>query len=123
MSNWYRLGTITTDGSAVVTGSSTFWNSTANKPMAGDIFTADNINLYEILSVDSDGQLTLDRNHSTVVSSASYAIIRNTSATVNTRIAAQVSETLTALGSRITVSTTAPAGQQGNEGDIWIVAT
>ena len=123
MSQWYRLGNITTDGSAVVVGASTFWNTTANKPMAGDIFTSDNVNLFEILSIDADGQLTLDRNHTPVLVSASYAIIRNTSATTNTRIAAQVTDTLTALGSRLSVSTTAPAGQQGKEGDVWIVAT
>ena len=123
MSQWYRLGTITTDGTAIVTGSSTFWNSTSNKPMAGDIFVSYNSNLYEIISIDADGQLTLDRNHDAVLSGALYSIIRNTSATTNTRIAAQVTDTLTALGEKITVSTTAPAGQQGKEGDIWIVAT
>jgi hypothetical protein len=123
MSKWYRLGTISADGSAVIKGVATFWNSTVNKPLAGDIFTSDNVELFEILSIEADGSLTLQRPHATILSGASYAIIRNTSATTNTRIAAQVTDTLTKLGEKITVSTTAPAANQGREGDIWIVAT
>jgi hypothetical protein len=123
MSKWYRLGTISTDGSEKVTGVSTFWKSTVNRPLAGDIFTSDNAELFEILSIEADGELILERPHPTILSGASYAIIRNTSATTNTRIAAQVTDTLAKLGEKVTVSTTAPAAEQGKEGDIWIVAT
>jgi hypothetical protein len=90
--------------------------------MAGDIFTQDNQTIYEIVSISGDGSLVLDRNFAaTTVSGGTYSIIRNSSATVNTRIASQVSETLDLLGSRVTVSTTAPSASQGKNGDIWIV--
>ena len=122
-SNWYRFGTVSvTQGSVGVTGVGTQWTSAVNSPMAGDIFTQDNQTLYEIMSITGDNTLTLDRNFTAAtVAGGSYSIIRNSSATVNTRIASQVSETLDLLGSRVTVSTTAPSASQGKNGDIWIV--
>jgi len=123
MSQWYRYGTVSVpQGTNVVTGVATQWTSAVNPPMAGDIFTQDNQTLYEIMAITGDNALTLDRNFTaTTVAGGSYSIIRNTSATVNTRIAAQVSDTLDLLGSRVTVSTTAPSAGQGKNGDIWIV--
>lgn len=121
-SYWYRAGLAAVEnGNTVVTGTTTYWDSAPNKPMAGDIFTVDMQTLYEIVSVDSDSQITLDRVYEGSTASVEYAIIRNSSATNNTRIAAQVSEVLQELGDKITVSTTAPSPGQGNDGDIWIV--
>lgn len=122
MSKWYRTGTVSlTNGSDVVAGTGTYWATAANRPEAGDIFT-DNAKIYEIISIDSDGSLTLDRPYEgTTATGVSYAIIRNTSATVNTRIAAQITDTLDLLGNRVTVTTTAPSAGEGKDGDIWIV--
>lgn len=122
MSQWYRTGTVTISPSNVVMGVATYWATAVNRPAVGDIFTPDNIHLYEIVAIASDTQLTVDRPITEANGSGlSYAIIRNTSATVNTRVAAQVTETLALLGSRVTVSTTAPSVGQGKDGDIWIV--
>jgi hypothetical protein len=125
MSLWYRNGTANvTNGDAAVTGSvDTYWQASVNKPVSGDIFT-DGDKIYEIMSVDGDSELTLDRPYEGSSNAAlDYAIIRTVSATTNTRIAAQVSETLEKLGDRITVSASAPAQGQGNDGDVWIVVT
>lgn len=58
MSGQYRTGSASvTNGSAVVTGSSTEWLANVQ---AGDLFKVKDINtIYEILSVDSDLQITL----------------------------------------------------------------
>ena len=119
---WYRAGTVTlTNNSSTVTGAATYWSTAANKPETGDIFT-NNVGIYEVIDIASDGTLTLDRPYEgSTQSGASYAIIRNTSATTNTRLAAQISSTLDKVGDRITVSTTAPSAGQGRDGDIWIV--
>ena len=123
MSKWYRTGTATvTNGSATVAGVATYWLTAVNRPMAGDMFT-DNQSVYEVDSVGSDGQLTLDRPYEGAnASGLSYGIMLSASAATNTRIASQVSEVLELLGSRVTVSTTAPSAGQGKDGDIWIVA-
>lgn len=122
MSVWYRNGTVsTTVGSTTVTGVTTYWASSANKPAVGDIFTSGDDKIYEIVTISDDNTIVLDRAYTQTSSSASYAIIRNTSATTNTRLAAQVSDTLEKLGNKITVSTTAPSAAQGRDGDIWIV--
>lgn len=124
MSVWYRNGTVsTTNGSSTVTGVTTYWATAANKPAVGDIFTGDDSKIYEIIEITDDNTIVLDRAFTTTSSGASYAIIRNTSATTNTRLAAQVSATLDKLGNKITVSTTAPSAAQGLDGDIWIVVT
>jgi len=124
MTKWYRTGTVNlTNASATVTGAGCYWKDAANRPEAGDIFT-DNNKIYEIASITDNDTLILDRLYEGVTAlSVPYAIIRNTSATTNTRIAAQVTQTLEDLGDRVTVSTTAPSVGQGKDGDIWIVAS
>jgi hypothetical protein len=122
MSKWYRTGTVTvTNGSDQVTGVATYWDSAADKPAAGDIFT-DNSGLYEVSSIESDGALTLDRAFEGFTQvNQPYAIIKVISQNGMTRVAGQVSDVLAELGDKITVSTSAPASSQGKDGDIWVV--
>ena len=122
MSKWYRTGTATlTNGSDQVTGVATYWDSAADKPASGDVFT-DNSGLYEIISIESDGALTLDRQFDGLTGTGSpYAIIKVISQNGMTRVAGQVSDVLAELGDKITVSTSAPAASQGKDGDIWLV--
>tara|TARA_B110000902_G_scaffold258730_1_gene328927 strand:+ start:380 stop:754 length:375 start_codon:yes stop_codon:yes gene_type:complete len=122
MSKWYRTGTVTvTSGSDQVTGVATYWDSAADKPVPGDIFT-DNSGLYEVNSIESDGALTLDRDFEGFTQvNQPYAIIKVISQNGMTRVAGQVSDVLAELGDKITVSTSAPASSQGKDGDIWVV--
>ena len=122
MSKWYRTGKVNVvNGSDTVSGVAAYWATAADKPEAGDIFT-DNEKMYEILTINSDSELLLDRPYEgDTGNNVSYAIIKVISQNGMTRVAGQVSEVLSKLGDRITVSTTAPASDQGNDGDIWIV--
>lgn len=75
---WYRAGTATvTSGSANVIGSTTGW--VAGGVALGDVFTADNVTLYEIIGLADDTHLTLDRPYAGSSGTGSYAIIRNLS--------------------------------------------
>ncbi|WP_462166997.1 hypothetical protein [Pseudoalteromonas sp. GB43] len=123
MSKWYRTGKVTlTKGSDVVTGVGTYWASAVNKPVAGDMFALTN-RIYEVVEVVSDTEIKIDEAYDLATKvNAKYGIMRSVSATTNTRLAAQVSDTLEKLGNRVTVSTTAPSAGQGRDGDIWIVA-
>jgi len=78
MTNWYRTGTVAvTNGSNSVAGTGTLW-VTNGIVAAGDVFTTDNLTLYEVLSVTADGTLTLDRPYTgATASGASYAVIHN----------------------------------------------
>ncbi len=71
----YKSGTIDlTNGSAVITGNGTQW---ASAILSGDLLTLDWKEDYEVLSVDSDTQLTLSRNFAgTTALAQSYAIKR-----------------------------------------------
>lgn len=122
MSKWYRTGTVNvTNNSPAIVGVVTYWATAADKPEAGDIFT-DNSAMYEIDSIGSDGALVLDRPYEGATTSGmTYAIIKVISQNGMTRISGQVSDVLTKLGERVTVSTSAPSAPQGNDGDIWIV--
>ena len=122
-SRWYRTGVITmTKDSAVVKGVGTYWKSAANRPVEGDMFSLDN-RVYEVSEVIDDSTILIDRPYNLITkSNMLYGIMRSVSATTNTRLAAQVSDTLEKLGNRVTVSTTAPSAGQGKDGDIWIVA-
>lgn len=74
MGIWYRTGTVSvTNGSAVVTGSVTTWLSTVK---AGDAFRGPDGVDYEVLTVDSNTQVTLATNYggSTVSGSSNYSI-------------------------------------------------
>jgi hypothetical protein len=119
---WYRTGTINlTQGNDLVVGVGTYWQSAANKPAVGDMFKDGDD--YEIVAINSDGSLQLDRPYEgvTVVGSA-YAIVKLLSQNATTRLVGEVSGVLAKLGDRVTVSTSAPAVGQGQDGDIWIVA-
>lgn len=73
---WYRAGTVSvTQGSPVVTGSQTAWLAEVSP---GDAFLLGGLlYLYEIVSVDSDTQLTLyDPIASATASGQSYAVQR-----------------------------------------------
>ncbi|HHF2868707.1 TPA: coiled-coil domain-containing protein [Vibrio alginolyticus] len=90
-SSWYRRGTVTvTDGSKEVVGVGTLWVDAGNKPLAGDImFIAGSI--YEIESITDNEHLSLFRPFTGVPpANGEYAIIRNTSVTIATRVAAMV---------------------------------
>ncbi|MBK3798649.1 hypothetical protein GAY33_05285 [Azospirillum brasilense] len=94
MAGWYRTGTVSlTTGSATVTGvGNTLWASALR---AGMVFTTDFTTLYEIVSVDGDGQLTLDRAWSG--SSVGAAQVSTVTITVASPSAAQTS-TVTIAG-------------------------
>lgn len=88
----YRVGSVTLiNGSKVVTGSGTSWISALIAIAKGDLFTLDMNSWYEVVSIDSDTSITLERNfQGGNVSGANYAILRNTSGTILTRIAGQI---------------------------------
>ena len=123
MSKWYRTGVVTlTKGSDKVMGVGTYWATAANKPAEGDMFVLDN-RVYEVMEVVNDSTIVIDKLYNLATkASVAYGIMRSVSATTNTRLAAQVSDTLEKLGNRVTTSTTAPSAGQGKDGDIWIVA-
>ncbi|MBM7070874.1 hypothetical protein JQC92_02310 [Shewanella sp. 202IG2-18] len=93
---WYRAGKVQVEsGSKNVVGTSTSWVSAVNKVQFGDIFTVDNKTSYEIISITDDSNLVLDRNfEGNTGANLNYAIIRNTSATVNSSLAAQIAKQL-----------------------------
>ncbi|NYR11265.1 hypothetical protein HC000_01965 [Pseudoalteromonas sp. MIP2626] len=123
MSRWYRTGVVTlTKDSDKVIGVGTYWETAANKPAEGDMFVLDN-RVYEVMEVVNDSTIVIDKPYNLATKTSSpYGIMRSVSATTNTRLAAQVSDTLEKLGNRVTTSTTAPSAGQGKDGDIWIVA-
>lgn len=94
--SWFRTGTVTvTNGSDVVTGFGTAWRTSATPPESGDIFTVDGKALYEVLAINSDESIKLRKPYEeTTATKTAYAIIRNTSATINSRLAAQVTKAL-----------------------------
>lgn len=93
---WYRLGRVgVTFGSATVTGVNTNWILSPTPPLAGDLFSIDNSVFYEVINVVSDTEITLERAFEAPSNADTpYAIIRNTSATINSRLAAQVTKAL-----------------------------
>lgn len=94
--SWFRTGTVTvTNGSDVVTGFGTAWRTSATPPEIGDIFTVDGKALYEVLAINSDESIKLRKPYEeTTATKTAYAIIRNTSATINSRLAAGVTRAL-----------------------------
>jgi hypothetical protein len=89
---WYRTGKVTlVNGSKSIVGTDTFWLSSLIAVAVGDIFSVDSATWYEVTSVSADGSLELDRNfEGGSAGPINYAIIRNTSGTVLTRIAGQI---------------------------------
>jgi hypothetical protein len=78
MTGWYRTGTVSvTNGSNAVAGTGTLW-ITNGGVAAGDVFTTDNVTLYEVQAVTADGAIQLDRNYAgSTASGIGYAIIHN----------------------------------------------
>lgn len=85
---WYKTGTVSTvAGSKVVTGVGTGWSLTIK---AGDIFTVNGSQLYEVASVESNTSLTLASAYPAAVSGVAYAIIRNFTSTLPAELAADL---------------------------------
>lgn len=90
---WYRVGkvNVTNDNQSVV-GVDTNWQSDVIAIAIGDIFTLDAKTWYEVIAVNNDTSITLDRGfEGSTGANKTYAIVRNTSGTILTRIAGQVS--------------------------------
>jgi len=89
---WYRVGTVNvTNGQQSIVGVNTNWQNDVISIAVGDIFTLDAKTWYEVTAVNSDTSLTLDREFEGATQSAvNYAIVRNTSGTLLTRIAGQI---------------------------------
>ncbi|AGG58110.1 hypothetical protein VPAG_00074 [Vibrio phage douglas 12A4] len=94
--SWFRDGTVNvTNGSNMIVGVGTNWKLSPTPPARGDIFTVDGNSLYEIVNIASDLSIQLHKPYAgTTATASSYAIIRNTSATINSRLAAQVTKAL-----------------------------
>ncbi|TMS81544.1 hypothetical protein [Pseudoalteromonas sp. S554] len=90
---WYRVGTVNVvGGSQSIVGVDTNWQNDVIAIAIGDIFTLDAKTWYEVTAVNSDTSITLDRGfEGSTGQDKSYAILRNTSGTILTRIAGQVS--------------------------------
>ena len=92
---WYRDGTLgVTNGSTEVTGSGTYWKSAGLNP--GDMLEVNNSGLLlEIASINSDTSITLANAYQgSTVTGAAYAIVRNFTSTMPSKIAAQTAELL-----------------------------
>lgn len=78
MTGWYRSGTVTVAaGSNLVSGTGTDWITNGGVAV-GDVFTTDNVTLYEVQALMGDGALQLDRNYAGAsASGARYAVIHN----------------------------------------------
>ncbi|HCG9915823.1 TPA: hypothetical protein NJ997_002340 [Vibrio parahaemolyticus] len=94
-SSWYRRGTVTvTDSSKEVVGVGTLWMDAGNKPLAGDIMLIAG-GIYEVESITDNEHLSLFRAFNGVPpANGEYAIIRNTSVTIATRVAAMVASAI-----------------------------
>ncbi|MAD77116.1 MAG: hypothetical protein CML20_20425 [Rheinheimera sp.] len=90
---WYRVGKVNVvGGSQSVVGVDTNWQSDVIAIAIGDVCTLDAKTWYEVIAVNSDTSITLDRGfEGSTGPDKSYAILRNTSGTILTRIAGQVS--------------------------------
>ncbi len=90
---WYRVGKVNVvGGSQSIVGVDTNWQSDVIAIAIGDVFTLDAKTWYEVTAVNSDTSITLDRGfEGSTGTDKSYAILRNTSGTILTRIAGQVS--------------------------------
>ena len=90
---WLRDGAINASkGSTAITGSGTYWETAGINP--GDMLEVNNSGLfYEIATINSDTSITLARAYQgDTVSGAAYAIVRNFTATMPSKIAAQTAE-------------------------------
>ena len=89
---WYRVGTVNvTNGSAAIVGVGSNWQNDVIAIAIGDAFTIDAKTWYEVIAVNSDTSITLDRGfEGSTDNGVEYAILRNTSGTILTRIAGQI---------------------------------
>lgn len=90
---WYTDGTASpTNGSTTVSGKGTYWLSAGLNP--GDLLTFDNGQSFkEIASIVSDTSLKLARAYDgNTETDTSYAIVRNFTSTMPSKIAAQTAE-------------------------------
>ncbi|MFZ3513806.1 tail fiber protein [Vibrio harveyi] len=92
-SRWYRTGTIAvTSGSKEVVGTKTFWIDSPIKPLAGDLMLITG-QIYEIESIKDNTHLTLHKPFSgNPPTKGEYAVIRNTSLNLTSRVAAMVAQ-------------------------------
>jgi len=88
----YRVGTVSvTNLSVNVVGVGSQWVNDLIAVAIGDLFTLDMKTWYEVIAITDDTHITLDRGFEGITgSNLNYAIIRNTSGTVLTRIAGQI---------------------------------
>lgn len=92
---WYKLGTVSVvNGQKIVYGTGTVWS---NIIFPGDTFVVDGGEVYEIDTVDADGQLTLVQDfYETTVVDGTYKIIPTSPARASsTTLVRQVSQMLT----------------------------
>ncbi len=89
---WYRVGTVNvTNGSAAIVGVGSNWQNDVIAIAIGDAFTIDAKTWYEVIAVNGDTSITLDRGfEGSTDNGVEYAILRNTSGTILTRIAGQI---------------------------------
>lgn len=89
---WYRVGTVSvTNNNAAIVGIGSNWQNDVIAIAIGDAFTIDAKTWYEVISVNDDTSITLDRGfEGATASDVEYAILRNTSGTILTRIAGQI---------------------------------
>jgi hypothetical protein len=113
MTAWYKAGTVTvTNGSATVTGSSTGW---ASQVRAGDMFTVNRSNFYEVEEVVSNTEITLATTYAqTTGAGSSYAVVR-TSALWHkpAELASQMADVAEQLGAGASGSWTVNKGSSG----------
>ncbi|PSW24507.1 hypothetical protein C9I94_10750 [Photobacterium swingsii] len=93
--NWYRTGTISvTANSKSVVGVGTKWIDAGNKPLAGDILVLGG-EFHEIETITDNEHLSLFTPFSgSTGKGLKYAVIRNTSLNISSRIAASVSRAI-----------------------------
>jgi len=93
MSYWYRSGTVDVEnGSKSIVGSDTLWSTQAS---AGDLFTLDGNQFYEIETVTDDTHIELKTNFlGSTAEEQSYAIIRNFTSTLSAFLAARLADLL-----------------------------
>ncbi|WP_217874280.1 hypothetical protein [Pseudoalteromonas shioyasakiensis] len=89
---WYRVGAVNVvSDQQAVTGVGSNWQNDVTAIAVGDIFTLDAKTWYEVIAVNSDTSITLDRGfEGSTQNAANYAIVRNTSGTILTRVAGQI---------------------------------
>ena len=85
---WYREGSVSgTAGTNIINGTGTYWQTAGLN--TGDILKLGGLD-YEVLAIKNDSQLTISGTLKESVSSSSYAIVRNFTATMTSKVASEV---------------------------------